>query len=239
MSQSRFSDNTSVIRPNQIIIGSFEDAARAAVGVVVIIDVFRAFTTAAIALSNGARQIIMVDELDAALVLREQNMGQRCLGERRGVKPVGFDFGNSPAEILGVRFDDETLIQTTSNGTRGILAAGRANRIYAGSFVTAEATVQAIKHGPEDLITLIAMGDGKSRADEDEICALYLRSRLLGLHPDVDSLKTLTRTMSRRTDTKTLSSEDVDCCLDIDKVPFAIKVEKAQNYWVATAEHMK
>ena len=108
---------------DEIAVGSFSGAARAATGVVVIIDVFRAFTTAAVALANGAARIIMVDDLDTALSLRQQGVGRICMGERQGIKPAGFDFGNSPAEISGVRFDGETLIQTTTNGTRGIVAA--------------------------------------------------------------------------------------------------------------------
>ena len=203
-----------------------------------IIDVFRAFTTAAVALANGAAKIIMVEDLETALALRDQGVGHYCMGERHGIKPAGFDFGNSPAELLNVRFDGKTFLQTTSNGTRGILAANAAKRIYAGSFVNAEATVQAINRSAEYQISLVAMGNGEERADEDEVCALYLRSRLLKLQPDHKSIRTLIRTMSKRTDTKTLSSEDVDCCLNIDFVPFAIRVVKEQNYWVATAEHV-
>ncbi len=223
---------------NEITIGSFASAAREAAGVVVIIDVFRAFTTAAVALANGATQIIMVDDLDTALAFRERNVGRYCMGERRGIRPSGFDFGNSPAEILDVRFDGETLIQTTSNGTRGISAAKAAKRIYAGSFVTAEATVQAILNGPEAQVSLVAMGEGDGvRADEDEVCALYLRSRLLGLQPDPESLRTLIKTMSRRTDTNTLSAVDVDCCLNMNTAPFAIRVIEKEGFWVATAEY--
>lgn len=172
-----------------------------------------------------------------ALTLREQDVGQYCIGERHGIRPQGFDFGNSPAEIFGVRFDVKTLIQTTSNGTRGIWAANSAKRIYAGSFATAEATIHAIQIDPQIPISLIAMGNGEERADEDEICALYLRSRLLGLSPDRASVQTLIKTMSKRTDTNTLSSQDVDCCLDIDMASFAIRVVKNQGYWIATAEH--
>jgi hypothetical protein len=66
------------------------------------------------------------------------------IGERESVKPPGFDFGNSPAELGRAEVAGKTLIQTTSNGTAGINAARGADRIYAGALVTAEATVRAI-----------------------------------------------------------------------------------------------
>ena len=223
---------------NRIEIGSLVAFAQEAVGLVVVIDVFRAFTTAAIALANGAERIVMVDDLDTALALRKQGVGQYCMGERGGSRPPGFDFGNSPSEILNLRFDDETIIQTTSNGTRGIVAASLAKKIYAGSFVTAEATVQAIKESGEDEISLVAIGNGVDRADEDEVCALYLRSRILGLQPDHNALRTFIRTASKRIDGGTISPVDFECCLDIGKVPFAIRVVEDSGLWVASAESL-
>lgn len=221
-----------------VTIGSFAGAARGAAGIVVVIDVFRAFTTAAIALANGAARIVVVDDLDQALALRARGIGRYCMGERRGIRPAGFDFGNSPAELLGLRFDGETLIQTTSNGTRGVLQATGAGRIYAGSFVSAEATVQAILAAGPGPVSLVAMGEEHGeRADEDEICALYLRSRLAGRHPDRDALQALIGTMALRADGEKLSPADVDCCLDIDRVPFAIRVEADDGLHVATAEY--
>jgi 2-phosphosulfolactate phosphatase len=230
-------ESVSSLSADDISIGSFEGAARNAKGAVVIIDVFRAFTTAAIALANGARRIIMVDDIDKARALREENIGRYCIGERKGIAPPGFDFGNSPAELLGVRFDGDTIIQTTSNGTRGILAATRANRIYADAFVSATATVRSILTAPTESVTLVAMGEyEKFRTDEDELCALYLRGLLLGRQPDPASLGTLMRTMSKCADSTTLSSDDVNCCLDVDSVPFAIRVVKEEGFCVATAE---
>ena len=231
--------NAQTLDPNAITIGSFASAERDATGVVVVIDVIRAFTTAAIVLANGAARIIMVDDLDAALALRERGVGRYCLGERRGLRPPGFDFGNSPAEIGSVGFDGETLIQTTSNGTRGVAAATSAKRLYAGSLVTAEATVQAILAGPASPVSLVAMGEKERiRADEDEICGLYLRSRLLGRQPDPTAMETLVKTMSRQADTEALSIEDVECCLRTNTVSFAVRVMLEDGLYVATAEYV-
>ncbi len=222
---------------NPVTVGSFAAAARAATGVAVVIDVFRAFTTAAVALANGAQRIVMVDDLEQALALRAQGLGSRCMGERSGLRPPGFDFGNSPAEIAGLRFDGETLIQTTSNGTRGVVAAASARHIYAGALVSAEATVRAIRALGPLPVALVAMGDhDHERADEDELCALYLRSRLAGRSPDRAALSRIVATMALRADGQRLDDADVAACVAVDRVPFAVRVRPLDGFLVATAE---
>src|SRR5262249_29772490 len=147
-----------------------------------VIDVFRAFTTAAVALANGASKIVMVRTVDEALALREAGTGQICLGEVRGRAPDGFDFGNSPFEVSTVNFQGKTIIQRTSAGTQGIVeAATKAGRLYAASLVTAEATIRALLSGSPDQVSLVPMGEnGLSRTEEDELCAIHLRNRLEG-----------------------------------------------------------
>ncbi|MCI3135289.1 2-phosphosulfolactate phosphatase [Phenylobacterium aquaticum] len=174
---------TAMPTPPTIVIESLTASAGRARGAVVIIDVFRAFTTAAVALANGAEAIVMVDDLDTALALRDRGVGRICIGERRGVKPEGFDFGNSPHEIRDLSFAGDVLIQTTSNGTKGVLAARAATRVYAASLANAAATVRAILDDGEAEVWLIAAGDDAARTEEDEICALYMRALLQGRSP--------------------------------------------------------
>lgn len=227
----------------EIRIASLQSGAAEAVGTAVVIDVFRAFTTAAVALSRGARQIIMVDNLDEALALRRAGHGEYCLGERNGAKPVEFDFGNSPAELERAAVAGKTLIQTTTNGTAGILAARNAQTIYAGSFVAAEATVQAILQDRPDVVTLVAAGrEDAVRADEDELCALYLRSRLQGRTPDGTAIRALLSTMPppinpRLIDTGDADPRDREIAARIDSVPFAVRVRLVDGRPVATAHH--
>ena len=84
----------------EIRLVSLTSGAAAAVGTTVIIDVFRAFTTTAVAFSRGAHRIIMVDTLGKALALRGSGVGDYRIGERDSVKPRGFDFGNSTVSAL-------------------------------------------------------------------------------------------------------------------------------------------
>jgi len=210
--------------------------------IAVIIDVYRAFTTAAIALSKGAGSIIMVDDVEQALALREQGTGSFCMGERHGQKLPGFDFGNSPAELANQKFDGETIIQTTTNGTRGVIEGASAHKIFAASLVTAEATAQCLTAMDKQFpIVLAAMGHKRRREDEDELCALYLRSKVFGEAPDktalaqyLKSLNTTTGPTSRRSEP--LLEGDVEYCLDIDSVPFAISIQLIGEHFTATKE---
>jgi 2-phosphosulfolactate phosphatase len=214
----------------EISIHSLLDGATRATGTVAVIDVFRAFTTAAVALANGASRIVMVRNIEEALALREAGIGQICMGEVRGRPPDGFDFGNSPYEISTVDFRGQTIIQRTSAGTQGLATANRAQRLYAASLVTAEATVRAILLGSPDQISLVAMGDnGIKRTDEDELCAIHLRNRLEGRPGDSDAVRRLILAggeVGRFHDPARpyLHPEDVAIALDIDRYDFAVKL---------------
>jgi 2-phosphosulfolactate phosphatase len=128
----------------QIVIGSLLDGAKQAIGAVAIIDVFRAFTTAAMAFANGASRILMVGSVEEALSLRDSGLVQICMGEVGGRAPPGFHFGNSPFEISAVDFAGGVIAQRTSAGTQGIVAARGAEHLYAASLVTAQATAKAL-----------------------------------------------------------------------------------------------
>lgn len=216
-----------------ITIGSGEEAARAARGACVVIDVFRAFTTAAVALDQGAERIVMVGDLDHALTLRRQGLGRYCMGERGGDRPQGFDFGNSPVDIAGCDFSGETLIQSTSNGTRGILAASGASALYAGALVTASATARAVAAEDVDAVWLLAMGANEVRADEDEICALCLRALLAGRQPDRRTIREAVLSLSRHADGHRITLAELDLCLDMDRYGFAVRVRLEGDLCVA------
>jgi 2-phosphosulfolactate phosphatase len=215
----------------EISIHSLLEGATRAAGTVAVIDVFRAFTTAAITLANGASRIIMVASVEEALALRDGGIGQVCMGEVYGRAPEQFDFGNSPFEVCEIDFSGKTIIQRTSAGTQGIVAAaGLAECLYASSLVTADATVCAMIAGSPDRVSLVAMGDnGRKRTDEDELCAIHLRNRLEGRPSDPEAVRRLilaSGEVARFHDPARphLHPEDVDIALDIDRYDFAIRV---------------
>ena len=214
-----------------IRIESLLDGARRATGAVAVIDVLRAFTTAAVALANGAQRIVMVAEVDEALRLRAVGVGEICMGEVKGHAPDAFDFGNSPFELSRVDLSGKTIIQRTSAGTQGIIATIAADCRYAAALVTARATARAILATRHSRITLVAMGlDGGSRTDEDELCALHLRNLLQGRSGDTEAVRRLIHASGeavkyRHASGRHLHPEDLHIALDVDRYDFAIRVE--------------
>ena len=223
----------------EIRMGSLVRDAAEAEGTVIIIDVFRAFTTAAIALDRGARQIVLVAEVEEALELHRRGVGELLIGEVDGKRPEGFDLGNSPYEMSQADVAAKTIVQSTRAGTVGVAAAARAESVFLGSLVVAEATVTAVLRRRPPLVSIIAMGDrGAFRSDEDEQCALYLRNLLEGRKPDPGAVAALImaggQTQKFFDDAQPqFHPRDVDLALQLDRFPFAMEVSREDGLLVA------
>jgi 2-phosphosulfolactate phosphatase len=209
---------------------SLLEGAKKAKGTTVVIDVFRAFTTAAYVMANGAEKILPVGGVDEALELRRQNPGWLVMGEVHGHMVPGFDYGNSPDEVNHIDFTGKTVIQRTSSGVQGILAASRAEEVLLGSFVLAEATVDYIRRKIPRVVSIVAMGwEGEHEAIEDELCAEYLESRLRGARPDFPEMARRIRADPQGAKffdpTQTSFREgDFHAAMSLDKFPFALRV---------------
>lgn len=103
--------------------------------IVVIIDVFRATSTIAAALHNGAKCVIPVDSVPKAIEI-SKSIGGIAAGERDGKKAEGLEHGNSPLEYSRDFIEGKTLVLTTTNGTRLLQMAldNNADTIISGSF---------------------------------------------------------------------------------------------------------
>ena len=213
----------------EIVLDSLLEGARRAQGRVAVIDVFRAFSTAAVAFAGGAERIIMVASVEEALSLRARGIAQACMGEVGGRKPPEFDFGNSPAELAAARPAGWTIAQRTSAGTQGIVAAAQgAERLYAAAFVTASATARALAADAAARISIVAMGhEGVRRTEEDELCALHLLNRLQGREGDPEAVRRVVLAggeAARFRASPHLDFHDIEIALDIDRYDFALRV---------------
>jgi 2-phosphosulfolactate phosphatase len=223
----------------EIRIESLIEGARRAKGTVVIIDVFRAFTTAAVALAGGAERIVMVAQPDEALRLRDRGVGDLCVGEINARRPEGFDYGNSPYQMSQASLTGKVIIQSTRAGTVGVEAATGAEAVYGCSFVTAAATARGLLRDAPPLVTIVAMGyNGQTRTDEDELCALYLRNLLQGRRPDPQAVRTLVQQSGEVARLAALTPphgypQDLEIALEIDKYEFAVRITKEKDFFVA------
>ena len=157
--------------------------------IVAVIDVLRASTTTAVALANGARAIIPTESPDAAVTRSKQlERGAFLLaGERRMLKMDGFDLGNSPREHTREVVEGKTVLLSTTNGTKALLAVQGARDVVVASYVnlTAVSTMlrTALRGGTD--ITIVCAGQDRQFALEDAGCAgryvLNVSKRLNGI----------------------------------------------------------
>jgi 2-phosphosulfolactate phosphatase len=144
-----------------------DESASAPVGVVV--DVIRASSSISQALSAGYERVLCCAEIDEARALRDELPGSIVGGERDAVRIEGFDVGASPREFVDARAS--TLILSTTNGTRTILAAAsRCNEVLIGSLLNLRAVVAAVRERGEDVAILCAGFKGAFALD-DAYCA--------------------------------------------------------------------
>lgn len=106
--------------------------AKKAIGIAVIIDVFRAFTVEPYLISNGAEKLMSVGDLQIAYDYKKYHNNCVLIGERQGKILPGFDFGNSPCKIKNIDFSGKTILHTTSCGTQGIVNSINAKEILTG-----------------------------------------------------------------------------------------------------------
>jgi 2-phosphosulfolactate phosphatase len=142
-------------------------------GTPVIVDVVRASSTIVAALWVGAKEVIPVEEADEALALGKK-MGAVLVGERNGTRLEGFDYNNSPSEMLAADIKGKTIVMTTSNGVKVMIEGG-----IVGSTLNAGAVAEHVMS--VDRTYLLATNPLKSVEDFNaavliEIMALMLSS---------------------------------------------------------------
>lgn len=208
------------------------EGAEKAEGLTVIIDVFRAFSVACYAFGQGVERIYPVGNIEEAYRLKREHSGYILVGERNEQKPEGFDFGNSPSQLLKKDISGKIMIHTTSSGTQGIASAINASEIITGSFVNAEAITNYIRLKNPKILSLVCMGYScKYPVDEDTFFAEYIRDSLEGKKVDFQDIKYKLKIGSGArffapSKQKWAPKEDFNLCLDLNRFPFVLKVEQ-------------
>ncbi|UHA72866.1 2-phosphosulfolactate phosphatase [Paenibacillus sp. 481] len=211
---------------------------------VIVIDVLRATSTIVTALANGATSVLPVETVSQAKQCQEPNdvLG----GERYCKKIAGFDTGNSPFEYMTTAFIGKRIILTTTNGTRAIQKAQKAEHILAGSFINADACARAAFKLRKD-IALLCAGSQDTFAFEDGLCAgllIDVLSRLASNASDITvndygyimhsafqhHRNSLTEALQKCAGGKRLAklgfSKDVEYCAAVDSVPLVPILEQ-------------
>ena len=214
------------------------EGARKAIGLTVIIDVFRAFSLECYAIANGADKIIAVGDITEAYEIKEKHPEVILIGEREEKMPEGFDFGNSPSHIMNIDFTGKTIVHTTSSGTQGMVNAVNAEEVITGSFVNAGAIIRYIQQKMPKSVSLVGMGyAGQYQVEEDAGCAQYIANALLGKDNDFEAMvKLIRKTSGKRFFLEEKQhyapKEDFDFCLNINRFNFVLQRNVENNKMV-------
>jgi 2-phosphosulfolactate phosphatase len=161
---------------------AFTPAEATAVPTGIVVDVLRASSTIVQALESGYRRVLCCAEVEEARALREEIEDAVLAGERQAVRVEGFEFGNSPQDFLEPKA--ETLILTTTNGTRAIVeAAADCDVVLVGSLLNLDAVAAAARERGEDVEVVCAGVDGRFALD-DAYCAGRIAELLGGERTD-------------------------------------------------------
>jgi 2-phosphosulfolactate phosphatase len=199
-------------------------------GMVVVIDVLRAFSSCCYIFDKGVKKIIPVANLSDALNLIKKNPEYISIGERKGIKIDGFNYGNSPKEISLANLNNKNVIFTTSAGTLGLTKVIHAEEILTGAFVNANAILRYIKMKKPETLSLV-ITDDKYSDNEDYMFAQYLIALVKGEKVNFEDTKEfitkhptsigfLTHPLTK------YSVDDFHLCLCLDKFNFVVKAKK-------------
>jgi 2-phosphosulfolactate phosphatase len=202
---------------------STAEAANAS-GAAVVIDVMRAFTTAAWALHLGAARILLVRDLDEALALKAQIPGSLAFCD--GAPRPGFDLQNSPVQVRSLDVEGRTIVQRTTAGTQGAVAARRCTPLVCTGFATATATASYLEAAGAQQVTFVVTG-----GDEDQACAEHIAALLDHRTPDPTLLDRAAASPAAadlhegvRLGYTGVDQDDVALCLAVDTFKFAMTV---------------
>jgi 2-phosphosulfolactate phosphatase len=204
------------------------DGAAEAQGTVVVVDVLRAFTTAALALARGATSVRCVRRVSEARALREQLPGSLALGEVDGRPIEGFDLSNSPSGVLAADVGGRALVHRSTAGTQGVALAASPDRpVYAASFACAGATARCVAAARPDVVTFVLTGVDARDGDEDRACAEYIAALLDGASPPPETYlaRIATSDAGRRfgSGDPDFPAADLEVAAWVDAVGFALR----------------
>lgn len=209
-----------------------------ATGIVVVIDVLRAFSTTAYSFASGASSIILVSNVEDAFLLKRQFPYALLMGEVNGLPIKGFDYSNSPTELVKQNLAGQQLIQRTSAGTQGVTRSVNAHVLLASSFCCAKATAEFITQLPREDVTFVITGKRPhDLGDEDDACADYIENLIMGKNPDIETyIQRVRESMGGKKfineNEPGFPPSDLEYCAAVDKFNFAMRVERENGLYV-------
>lgn len=198
---------------------------------VVVIDTFRAATTACHVLAGRPRDYFLVADSAAAARLAATAAHPLLIGKPEIGATLTFDLPNSPSRVAALDLAGRTVIHRTTAGAGGVLAADAADVLLAG-FVNVGSTARIVVGRP---VRVLPMGhEGVTPTLEDDLTAACIEARLRGepfdLAPHLDGLREGPGRYFFEEDQAQYPRADFDLCLAIDSFDFAIRTDRFGDY---------
>lgn len=202
--------------------------AKNADGLVVVIDILRAATVEAYLFSMGVTSIIPVSTPEEAFLLKRQHPDYILVGENYGIKIEGFDYGNSPTELLKADLKNKVVVHRSTRGTQGLVNATKASGLIFGSFVICSAIVSYVNKKKIKKVSIVAMDE------EDSLFSDYLEKSLLGEKTNINRVKEALYSHPNvkyyfDTQKKAFPWSDIDLALQVNKFNFVCLVKRRNN----------
>jgi 2-phosphosulfolactate phosphatase len=152
----------------------------------VVVDVLRASSSLVVLVDRGVEEVLLASTIGEARSLARARPEHLLCGERGGLPPRGFQYGNSPAEFARLELDGRRAILCTSNGTRALTRAAAAPLVLAGALLNATAVGRAAAEAADARalgVAVVCSGDegGTAFSLEDALGAGAIVDAILGL----------------------------------------------------------
>jgi 2-phosphosulfolactate phosphatase len=199
---------------------------------VLIIDTFRAATTACHVLAGGPRDYFLVADSAAAARLASTFPYPLLIGKPEIGATLAYHLPNSPSRVAALDLAGRTVIHRTTAGAGGVLAADAAADVLLAGFVNVGSTARMVLGRP---VRVLPMGhEGVTPTLEDDLTAACIEARMRGepfdLAPHLDGLREGPGRYFFEEDQAQYPGADFDLCLAIDSFDFAIRSERFGDY---------
>jgi 2-phosphosulfolactate phosphatase len=201
----------------------------------VIIDVFRAFTTACYVLAEHPSEYLLVETSSAAARLARGFDAPLMIGKPERGADLRYDIPNSPTRLLEVPVAGRCVIHRSDAGAHGVLAAPPEEVVLVTGFVNLSATALHIRQSGASSVQIIPMGhEGTTPSLEDNLCGDALRCALAGQSIGISQHLAEIRDGSGKyffeADQAQYPHQDFDRCLEIDRFNFAVRAMVFSDY---------
>lgn len=207
--------------------------------VTIIIDVFRAFTTASYILEKNPTIYVLTTKSPTISRLASNLSNSVFIGKPEKKATLAYNIPNSPARTQEIKITGKHVFHRTEAGAKGIILAKNSDIILAAGFVNAYATVQHIKTLQNPKVTIVPMGhEGSTPTLEDDVCATYIKNLIYNKKTDlisfIPSIRNGTGKYFFSEDQWQYPKEDFELCLKTNRFTFAIQATVHRDYAILT-----